>query len=150
MTVRAAPAGDLGGIVAVFERSRAAAMPWLPVLHSPDEDLRFFADEIDRSQAWVSLAEGQVTAFAVLRDGWLHHLYVDPPCQGRGIGGELLDRVVAASPGGLQLWVFERNVRAQAFYRVHGFEVVERTDGAGNEEREPDLLMSYTPGAPGF
>lgn len=120
-------------------------MPWLHVLHTPEEDLNFFAAELDSSQAWVALADERVVAFAVLRHGWLQHLYVDPDWQGLGLGGELLAQVLSASVGDVRLWVFERNVRAQEFYRKHGFEVVERTDGAGNEEHEPDVLMGHSP-----
>jgi ribosomal protein S18 acetylase RimI-like enzyme len=47
-------------------------------------------------------------------------------------------------PDGFGLWVFESNLPAQAFYRAHGFEVTERTDGSGNEERAPDLRMDWS------
>ncbi len=119
-------------------------MPWLPVLHTSEEDLGFFAVEIEGSQSWVALADGRVVAFAVLREGWLKHLYVDPERQGLGLGGALLTQVLSASPGDVRLWVFERNARAQEFYRKRGFEVVMRTDGSGNEEREPDVLMRHS------
>ncbi|MDP9464580.1 MAG: GNAT family N-acetyltransferase, partial [Actinomycetota bacterium] len=42
-------------------------------------------------------------------------------------------------PEGLQLWTFESNDRARRFYERHGFTAVEFTDGAGNEERWPDV-----------
>ena len=41
------------------------------------------------------------------------------------------------------LWVFESNRRAQAFYERHGFVAVERTDGTGNEEQEPDIRYAW-------
>jgi hypothetical protein len=40
-------------------------------------------------------------------------------------------------PSGLSLWVVESNRSAQAFDERHGFVVVDRTDGAGNEEKAP-------------
>jgi ribosomal protein S18 acetylase RimI-like enzyme len=55
----------------------------------------------------------------------------------------LLDLAKALQPAGLQLWVFETNVGAQRFYRRHGFVEVERTDGAGNEEKAPDIRMAW-------
>jgi hypothetical protein len=38
----------------------------------------------------------------------------------------------------LQLWTFQRNLGARRFYEARGFELVEGTDGARNEEKEPD------------
>jgi len=46
----------------------------------------------------------------------------------------------------LELWVFQRNERARAFYRRHGFVLVEETDGAGNEERTPDARYAWARG----
>ena len=46
----------------------------------------------------------------------------------------------------LRLWVFQRNTAAIGFYRAWGFREIERTDGSRNEEREPDMLMEWTPG----
>jgi len=33
---------------------------------------------------------------------------------------------------------FQRNARARRFYEARGFRLIEETDGARNEEREPD------------
>ena len=38
----------------------------------------------------------------------------------------------------LQLWTFQRNLSARRFYEARGFALVEQTDGARNEEKEPD------------
>ena len=46
-------------------------------------------------------------------------------------------------PGGLALWTFQSNTRAQEFYRRHGFTEVRRTDGSANEERVPDVRMVW-------
>jgi hypothetical protein len=48
-------------------------------------------------------------------------------------------------PGGLQLWMFASNVRAQRIHERHGFTVQERTNGSGNEERAPDLHYAWRP-----
>ena len=42
-------------------------------------------------------------------------------------------------PGQLQLWAFQSNAGGRRFYERHGFAAVEFTDGAGNEERWPDV-----------
>ena len=58
----------------------------------------------------------------------------------RGVGQSAAARCANRSirESGLDLWVFQRNRAAIAFYEANGFEVVETTAGAGNEEREPD------------
>jgi hypothetical protein len=49
------------------------------------------------------------------------------------------------SPGGLQLWVFQKNVGARRLYERAGFELAELTDGERNEEREPDARYVWEP-----
>ena len=88
------------------------------------------------------------SAFIALGEARVEHLYVDPPHWREAIGTALVRHAQAARPDGLDLWVFRRNSAAIAFYERHGFHVAERTDGAGNEEREPDARMVW-PGACG-
>jgi hypothetical protein len=45
------------------------------------------------------------------------------------------------------LWTFQVNGPARRFYERHGFIAVERTDGHGNEEREPDIGYIWRPDA---
>jgi ribosomal protein S18 acetylase RimI-like enzyme len=58
----------------------------------------------------------------------LWRFYVDRPWQGRGLARALMEDVFerARARGGRELWlgVWERNARAQAFYRKCGFEKV--------------------------
>ena len=145
-SVRSLTGNDASDVAAVFRASRLAAMPWLPVLHTPDEDLAFFGSEIESSLGWGAFEDDRLIGFTLARDGWLNHLYVAPEWRGRGVGSDLLSRVLAETTGAVDLWAFARNDPALAFYARHGFEVVERTDGSGNEEKEPDLRMRRNPG----
>lgn len=146
-SVRSLARGDAAEVAAVFVGSRRAAMPWLPVLHTPDEDIAFFAAEIESSSGWGAVDDDdRLVGFALLRDGRLNHLYVAPDWRRRGVGSALLSRALVAPASSVDLWVFARNEPALAFYTRHGFEVVERTDGSANEEKEPDVRMRRTPG----
>jgi diamine N-acetyltransferase len=82
-------------------------------------------------------ADGQLAGYAQLRSGpapecvtgvaplELWRFYIDQPWQGRGLAQALMQRAVleAGQRGARTLWlgVWERNGRAQAFYRKCGF-----------------------------
>ena len=145
--VREATSDDVPAVVAVFGRARSEAMPWLPVLHTHDEDLTHFGHALtgDGHRAWVATIDDAVVAFSAVGHGDLDHLYVDPDAQGRGVGAALFETVRAAFPDGFSFWVFTANVRAQAFYERLGARPLYATDGADNEERLPDLRYRWTP-----
>jgi GNAT superfamily N-acetyltransferase len=85
--------------------------------------------------------------FAILAGDWLTHLYVHPEEIGTGVGHALFDHVKTVRPDGFQLWVFQQNERARRFYEAHGAVPVEFTDGAGNEEKTPDVRYEWKPAA---
>ncbi|MCY7298820.1 MAG: GNAT family N-acetyltransferase, partial [Ilumatobacteraceae bacterium] len=64
---------------------------------------------------------------------------------GRGLGDKLMKLAKERSPEGLQLWTFQVNEPARRFYERHGFVVEQLTDGAGNEERAPDIRFVWRP-----
>ncbi|KQW43869.1 hypothetical protein ASD88_17405 [Pelomonas sp. Root662] len=56
----------------------------------------------------------------------LHHLYLRPEAQGRGVGAWVLDQIKSQ---GLPITLAAlRDSRANDFYRRHGFQVVEEQD----------------------
>jgi len=63
----------------------------------------------------------------------LKTLYVASSSRGTGLAATLLHRALGEAPG--FLWVFERNARALAFYRRHGF----APDGARKLDAGPDV-----------
>jgi putative acetyltransferase len=137
---------DAAAIAGLHRNVRKAALPYLPDLHSPSEDLAFFADYfLPEHDVWV-WDDGGVVAYCGFGEGWLDHLYVDPAWHGRGIGTVLLD-VAKDRSDRLSLWVFQKNTRAIAFYERNGFRLIEKTDGQGNEEKEPDARYRWLRGA---
>ncbi len=122
--LRKAHPDDVPAMAALHRRVRAASLPYLPVLYSPDEDAAFFGRHVfARCDVRVAEAAGVIAGFCAFRPGWLDHLYVDQPGQGRGIGSALLGEAKAANTG-LELWTFQRNEAARRFYEAHG-----RADG---------------------
>lgn len=112
-------------------------MPWLPVLHTPDQDLTFFADHFDTREVWI--VGDDPAGFIAFREGWIAHLYVAPDQQRKGLGQALLGKALHDGEE-RRLWTFQKNARARRFYERHGFTPERFTDGSNNEEREPDML----------
>jgi GNAT superfamily N-acetyltransferase len=133
-------------VTAVFLASRAAALPWLPRLHT-DAETRTWIEHVvlPGSRTWVAVDGDDVVGFAALTPGHLEHLYLHPARLREGIGTLLLRQVQQASPGGFRFFVFARNAPARSFYDHHGCRVVAETDGRGNEEREPDVEYAWSP-----
>ena len=136
--------GDLDSIVRIYRESRAEAMPWLPVLHTAEEDLRYFGDRLRSDEVYVFELDGQVAGFAVVQHDELDALYVDPGAQRRGVGSALFEHVQQARPDGFRFWAFRDNTRARPFYDARGCVVVDSSDG-DNEERMPDVLYEWLP-----
>ena len=145
MQIRLAEAEDADAVADVFLASRAG-MTYLPRLHTDEETRAHFRGELARFETWVGEDDGgRVVAFAVVSDDELEHLYVHPDAQGQGLGSALLERAQARRPGGFGFWVFQRNEGARRFYERHGCVLVRLTDGAANEEREPDARYEWQP-----
>ena len=138
---------DADNAAGVYLRARHQAVPDIPPLVHPDHDVRRWMRGVVREQeAWIAVAgDGTVLGLMVLYGDWVGQLYVDPGWTGRGLGTRFVELAKRRRPGGLRLWTFASNVRAQRFYERHGFTVQERTDGSGNEERAPDLRYAWRP-----
>jgi ribosomal protein S18 acetylase RimI-like enzyme len=107
----------------------------------------------------LALSKDELAGFAMLRDQEappegvaaikpveLWRFYVDKSWQGRGLARALMtaaeDR--ARARGGRELWlgVWERNARAQAFYRKCGFEAVgKKVFVVGSDPQRDDVML---------
>ncbi|MDF1793115.1 MAG: GNAT family N-acetyltransferase [Thalassobaculaceae bacterium] len=150
ISYRPAVASDAPAIARILRASMRAAMPWLPDLHTADEDRRFVESRLlADSSVTVAVDDGaeapdaMVAYMAVSDTGrWVEHLYILPGHWRRGIGSTLLRRAQDDAEQ-LKLWAFQRNLPARRFYEAHGFRAVEFTDGAGNAEKTPDVLYLW-------
>ena len=122
------------------------SLPYLPELHTPEEDLRFFSERLfPENEVWVAETGGMIAGYVAFKLGWVSHLYIHPDYQGQGIGPKLLAKALDdGAPR--ELWTFQQNTRARRFYEARGFELVRLTDGADNEEKTPDALYRWLGG----
>lgn len=146
LVVRRARAADAVPVADVWLRSFDAALPAVRRAHPDDDVRRWFRETVlPREETWVAERGGAVVGVLALTPGWIDQLYLDPGVRGQGIGDRLVALAKERQPGGLELWTFQVNGPAQRFYERHGFVAVERTDGARNEEREPDVRYEWRP-----
>jgi GNAT superfamily N-acetyltransferase len=138
---------DIARAAAVHRASFDGRLPWLAGRHTPEQDLGFFLDKVFRDCAvWGAFEGGELVGIIAFREGWIDQFYVAPQAQGRGAGSALL-RIAQSSFPSLSLWTFQRNRSARMFYEARGFAAVRETDGASNDEREPDVLLRWERGA---
>ena len=67
LAIRQANDGDIVPVARLFRAVRAACLPYLPELHTPEEDLAFFRDRVFKEcEVWVAGAmDGFIACRAV-------------------------------------------------------------------------------------
>jgi GNAT superfamily N-acetyltransferase len=144
--LRLARPDDSAAIADVYLASFRATYDF-PLAHGDDEVRRWIVEVLlPTREVWVAAApRGGVVAVMALTPDMVDQLYVAPGWTGRGIGGRLIALEKTRRPGGVDLYTFQVNSGARRFYERHGFDEVERGDGSGNEEREPDVRYAWRP-----
>jgi GNAT superfamily N-acetyltransferase len=142
--LRRARASDAAAVAALHLAARRQAMPYLAELHS-DDDVRVWTREtlLPKAEVWIAEIGGRPVGYLAVVDDILDHLYVAPEHQSQGVGSLLMAKAKALRPAGLRLYAFQRNHGARAFYEARGFAPVAFSDGASNQEREPDVLYQW-------
>lgn len=124
---------------------------------SPEQQRREIADPsidtlvlVDGSGRWLAFAQLRANSPApgvpAIGSIELWRFYVDQPWHGRGIAASLMmgvkQRALRRGADSLWLGVWERNARAQGFYRKHGFDPVGRkTFIVGSDPQADDVLL---------
>lgn len=122
----------------IFTASRSL-MPYLPRLHTPEEEADFICDSVLKEKTvFAAIIDRQIIGFLARSGNWLDHLYVHPNHLCQGVGTRLLQTVQDQAEE-LTLWTFQQNTMARMFYEKHGFRPVEWTDGRRNMEKLPDV-----------
>lgn len=93
-----------------------------------------FAKELD--SIWV-YDDGVVKGFIQIQKQEVKRLFVEPVLQGKAIGTELLEYGIAEKDANY-LWALEKNIKAIAFYKRHGFNM---TNEKKYEEDTTEFLV---------
>jgi GNAT superfamily N-acetyltransferase len=144
MQLKTATPDDASLLARIHMQARAAAMPWLPVLHATEETEAWMTNVVLAQQdVWIAARGDAALGYVALTPGWIEQLYVDPVAWRSGVGSMLLEHAKQRQPDGFRLWTFQRNAMARSFYRQHGLIEIRMTDGYDNEEKEPDVLLGW-------
>jgi putative acetyltransferase len=143
VTLRAATAADAAVCARIHRHVMRTSLAFLPELHTPEEDLWYFSQKLfPANTVWVAEAGGEVVGYIAFQPHFIEHLYILPEHQDRGLGVQLLQKALEHSRE-LRLWTFQANAKARRFYERHGFTAERMTDGADNEEKQPDVLYHW-------
>jgi GNAT superfamily N-acetyltransferase len=125
--VRLAVLADHDQCAEIFLAVRRKAFDWV-------EPERFALSDYEKStvdeEIWAATRDGRLEGFVTmfLPDNFLHHLFVHPRAQRRGIGTELLAVADRRLGRPASLKCLEQNTLARRFYRMHGWVEGERGD----------------------
>ena len=135
---------DLEGVHEVFVAA-SGGPGQIPERRSPEQVRAWVTGLLDLPgrELWVAERDGTLLGFLLLEGEWINLVFVHPGRPARGVGAAFLDLVRALRPEGFGLRVHLANERARAFYRRQGLVELERTDGRGYADGEPDLQMAW-------
>lgn len=83
----------------------------------------------------IDIRSSAIVGCMVLKGSELEQLYIHIDYQRNGIGGRFIDIAKKHSPNRLELFTFQQNTRAQAFYKKHEF--IEKARGLASRDGNP-------------
>ncbi|WP_235851785.1 GNAT family N-acetyltransferase [Litorivita pollutaquae] len=122
---------------------------WLPRVRRPWTELRVLAWAVLHDRVRVVRrvdavsADAKVEAFIMRRGDTVHALYTAASARRAGFGRMLVNEAKTEVEN-LRLWVAQDNAEARRFYAAMGFREVARSDGRGNDEGLPDILLIWS------
>jgi ribosomal protein S18 acetylase RimI-like enzyme len=143
ISLRSARSQDMA-VCAAMVNDWIDATDWMPRVHPHAEVVKHYESEVaTKRQTIVAVDGSRVRGFVTMTpDGFVTALHVEAASRDQGIGGLLLERAKRELSPEVNLYSFQANEKANAFYQRHGFAEINRTSG-DNEENLPDILMEW-------
>ncbi|MCO6411488.1 MAG: GNAT family N-acetyltransferase [Thiogranum sp.] len=119
VNIRSAERIETSVLLDLFNASRANVACY----SGKEADLAEFAGLVEGEEIHVAVVGGVIAGFVSVwvADRFIHHLYVSPQYQSRGVGSALLQASVAMYGHPLSLKCDTHNCRALRFYRSKGW-----------------------------
>jgi len=118
--IRAYQKIDDEAIVDTWYRASLLAHPFLEADFLEKEKKSIRELYLPNTKTWVYEEGGEVVGFIAMLGNEVGAIFVQPACQGRGIGTQLMDLMAQTHPE-LEVEVFEKNSKGRAFYKKYGF-----------------------------
>ena len=145
LSIRQLELADMDAAAGVHRTAFDHALPWLTGLHTPEEDRWFYRERVFTGcQVHGAFEGGALAAIIAFRER------LDRPvvCAAGSAGTRRRQRIAAGRearvPIASSFGPFSAIWAARRFYEARGFALVEETDGARNEEKEPDARYLWT------
>lgn len=142
ISIEAATSEDVSEIAALNKQVFSETYPDFPEVHTDKDDLEHFTSVLENEDVRVARSGGKIIGYIAFSPGQLNKLYIDPEFQGHGLGEKLVD-LAKDENDHLLLWTFQVNEKAKRFYERLGFTAVQETDGATNDEGQPDVQYEW-------
>jgi putative acetyltransferase len=113
---------DTGALIRIWDNAEPLAHPFLSteVRDQVRKDMRNMY--LPNAETWVLEGDGLPVGFIAMIDTEIGGLFLDPSQQGKGLGRQMVDHVVAIK-GPLTVEVFKDNKIGLPFYERYGFTV---------------------------
>lgn len=136
-------AGEFEDVVKVFQESYSRTYPHFDKRLLRTERFRDILENhvIPNSSVRTAKCGEKVVGFLALSENFIDQLYVLEEFRNRGLGSFWIGEAKRIFPDHLELYTFECNERAIAFYQRHGFDIIER--GIAPDEKLPDVKMRW-------
>lgn len=136
MLIRHYQENDLNELLIAWEKASRLAHPFMSEEFFEQELHNIPNLYIPNADTWVVEIDGKVVGFMALLGNEVGGIFVDPACQGQGLGKALMDKARELH-GNLMVEVFRDNPVGRRFYDRYGFQLVEEKIF----ERTGDVLL---------
>lgn len=140
-------AAEHDAVADLWFRAGKAAYPYLPgwTAMTVEQARGIFREHVAPGRdLYVIESDGAIAGYLAMAGSYVDRLYIDPACQGRGLGSALLAHARTLSPAGLELHTHVENRPARAFYEARGFSAV-RFGISPPPESAPDVEYHWRP-----